>query len=59
MSDYIIEDGEGFYFWDDQDELIGPFKTEEQCEVALNAALRWKAKDHQPQIRKMKDDMGV
>ena len=59
MSDYIIEDKDGFYYWDDRDELVGPFKTEQQCEVALDATLRWEAKDHRPQIRKMKEDMGL
>ena len=58
MIEYIVEDGDGFYYWDDSDELIGPFKTEQQCEVALEAALRWEAKDHRPRIRKMRDTMG-
>jgi len=59
MNDYIVEDDKGFYYWDDNDELIGPFNTQKQCEVALSATLRWEAKDHQPQIRKMKDSMGT
>ena len=58
MSDYIVEDSEGFYYWNDQDELVGPFKTIAQCEVASEAALRWEAKDHQPEIRKMRENMG-
>jgi hypothetical protein len=59
MSDYIVVEGGKFYFWDDQDELIGPFNSLEQCEVAHTATLRWEAKDHQPRIKKMRDDMGL
>jgi hypothetical protein len=57
--DDIIEDVDGsFYHWDGNGSLVGPFKTHEQCDAALQAALRWEAKDHQPQIRKMRDTMG-
>lgn len=59
MNEYIIEDDDGFYYWNDSDDLIGPFITFEQAEVALSASLRWEAKDHQPTIHKMKDDMGL
>jgi hypothetical protein len=59
MSDYIVEDGKDFYYWNDQDEMVGPFKTLEQCEVAAEASSRWEAKDHQPRIRKMKETMGT
>lgn len=59
MSNNIVEEMGGFYYWGDNDELIGPFETEQQCEVAYCAALRWVAKDHQPKIRKMKDNMGL
>jgi hypothetical protein len=56
--DEIVEDVDGFYYWNADDELVGPFKIKEQCLVALEAALRWEAKDHQPRIRKMRDTMG-
>ena len=57
--DEIVEEPDGFYYWNDDEEYIGPFKSKEQCEVALEAALRWEAKDHQPRIRKMKENMGL
>ena len=55
----IVEDVDGFYYFNEWDELIGPFKTKQQCAVAFDATLRWEAKDHQPRIRKMKEDMGT
>jgi len=55
----IEEYNDGFYYWDDTDELIGPFKTFQQAEVALSACLKWTSKDHSRNtIRKMKDNMG-
>lgn len=59
MNDTIVEDEKGFYYFDENDDLVGPFNTWDQAEVALSAALRWEAKDHQPSIRKMKDNMGI
>ena len=55
----ILEDIDGFYYFDDNDDVVGPFNTYQQAEVALSATLRWEAKDHQHTIRKMKDDMGL
>ena len=54
----IVEDVDGFYYWDETAELVGPFNTYQQAEVALSAALRLLAKDHVPELRKMKDDLG-
>ena len=54
-----MEDKKGFYYFDEFDDLIGPFKNWQQAETAFEASLRWQAKDHQPVIRKMKDDMGI
>jgi hypothetical protein len=59
MNDYIVEEPDGFYYWDETSELIGPFKTLEQCEVALDAYLKWVAKDNRPKIKKMREDMGL
>jgi hypothetical protein len=55
----IVEDTDGFYYWDEQDNLIGPFNTFQQAEIAFSACLRWEARDHVSTIRKMKDNMGL
>jgi hypothetical protein len=52
MND-IVENDEGYFYWD-EDMLIGPFKTKEQAEVAYTAALKWSAKDHRKEARKIK-----
>ena len=59
MNEYIIEDEKGFYYIDETSNLIGPFNTWEQADIALEASLKWEAKDHQPRIRKMKENMGI
>jgi hypothetical protein len=58
MSD-IFDRHDGFYFWSEEDELIGPFEDYEQAKIAYNACLRWQAKDHKYSIRKMKIDEGL
>lgn len=58
MND-IIEDESGFYYFDEEDDTVGPFSTYKQAEIAFSASLRWEAKDHQSTIRKMKDNMGL
>ncbi len=59
MSDYIVQEGDDFYYWNDQDELVGPFKTLDQCEIAMDAASKWEAKDLRTVIKRMKEDMGL
>ena len=55
---YIIEDEGGFYYWDETDDLIGPFSTYSQAQIALNAYLQWAAKDHkQEKIHKLRDEL--
>ena len=51
----IVEDRDGFYYYDESDELIGPFKTAEQAQIALDASHRWSVREHKDDIRKMRD----
>jgi hypothetical protein len=58
VNDIFEDDGE-FFYYADNDDIVGPFPTYEQAEIASDAALRWQQKDHQTTIRKMKPDMGM
>ena len=51
----IIEDVDGFYYFNEEDDLVGPFKKLEQAQFALNAAHRWSVREHKDDIRKMRD----
>lgn len=56
----IIEDEFGFYYFDENEDVVGPFGTWNLASKAAEAALKWEAKDHQERhtIRKMRDTMG-
>jgi len=51
----IVQDTDGFYFFNEEDDLVGPFKTAEQAQIALDAAHRWSIREHKDDIRKMRD----
>ena len=51
----IIEDVDGFYYFNEEDDLIGPFDTVEQAQIALDASVRWAVREHKDDIRKMRD----
>ena len=55
MTTNIIEEEDGFYFWDDQDYLIGPFKSSTDAEKAYNASLKWQSRVHKKGLRKMRE----
>lgn len=55
----IIQDEGGFYFFDAEDDLVGPFYTYRQAEIAYDANLKWVARDNRKELKKMKDDMGM
>lgn len=53
MTDIFEEDGE-FYYYDETDDIVGPFKTIEHAEEAYQASLRWHTRDHKDSIKKMR-----
>lgn len=53
MIDIFEEDGE-FYYYDETDDIVGPFKTIEHAEEAYQASLRWHTRDHKDSIKKMR-----
>ena len=55
MND-IFEDEDGFYYWDNDDYIIGPFDTLYQAQTALAASSKWQEKEP---IKKMRDNMGL
>lgn len=57
--EYIVKENDQYYYIDEIDDIIGPFKTREQAEIAYTAYLRWMEHDHQPVIRKMRETMGT
>jgi hypothetical protein len=54
MSD-IFDRHDGFYFFTEEDELMGPFKDYEQAKLVLQETYRWYHRDHKHEFRKMKD----
>jgi hypothetical protein len=60
MSDVVYKE-ESKWFYEDEEtfETIGPFDTEEIAIKAYETSLRWYAKDHQSNIRKMRDYEGM
>lgn len=56
MND-IFELEDGFYHKTDED-MVGPFKSIEQAQIALDAYIKWLHHDHESDIRKMRDYMG-
>ena len=55
MNINIIEEEDGFYFIDEIEYIIGPFKNYNQAEIALNAHIKWLEKDNQKELPKIKD----
>ena len=55
MNINIIEEEDGFYFWDENDYLIGPFNSYETANKAYVESLRWQIRDHKKGLRKFKD----
>ena len=55
MSKYIFKFEDGFYHRTEDEDLIGPFKTEKLAQQALDAYVKWLNQDHE-EIRKMKDN---
>lgn len=55
----IIEDESGFYYFDENDDTVGPFGSWDLASKAAEAASKWEAKDNQEKhtIRKMKSSM--
>lgn len=54
MND-IIELEDGYYFYDEAQLEVGPFKTELLAQKALDAYVKWMNHDHQENsIKKMK-----
>ena len=51
----IVEEKDGFYYYNEVDELIGPFKTAEQAQIAIDASHKWFVREHKDDIRKMRD----
>jgi len=52
---YIFEEKDGFYHRTEDDDMVGPFTTFEQAQIALDAHMKWLNHDHQDSIRKMRD----
>ena len=51
----IFEAEDGFYFWDEAGFENGPYSTQEQAQIALDAYVKWMNHDHQEYgIRKMR-----
>ena len=55
----IFELEDGFYHRTEDEDMIGPFKNPKQAQIALDAYVKWLNHDHENDIRKMKDNMGV
>jgi hypothetical protein len=55
----VFEYFDGFYYFDENDDTIGPFKTAEQAQVASDASSKWSVREHKDDIRKMRRDMGT
>jgi len=55
----IFAEKDGFYYYDENDDTIGPFKTAEQAQTALDASTKWSVREHKDDIRKMRRDMGT
>jgi len=51
----IVEDVDGFYYFNEEDDLVGPFKTVEQAQISLEASHKWSVREHKDDIRKMRD----
>lgn len=54
MSDFIVHE-DGFYYYNEEDDLIGPFDTIEQAQIAHQASIKWQVREHKNDIRKMRD----
>ena len=52
----IIEEDDGFYFWDSEDNYVGPFDDPRQAEIAYNASLKWLARDNNRVLRKLRNE---
>ena len=57
--DYIVQENDQYYYIDETTDMIGPFKTREQAEIACDAYLKWLDQDHKPVLRKMRETMGT
>jgi hypothetical protein len=57
-SKYIFELEDGWYHRTEDDDIVGPFKTQSQAQIALDAYLKWLNHDHENDIHKMRDNMG-
>ena len=54
----VFEYSGGFYYYDENDDTIGPFETIEQAQIAYDASAKWTVREHKDDIRKMRRDMG-
>ena len=54
MND-IFELEDGFYHRTEDEDMVGPFKSVEQAQIALDAYVKWLNHDHENDIRKMRD----
>jgi len=51
----IFEMKDGFYHRTEDEDMVGPFKSAEQAQIALDAYCKWLNHDHENDIRKMRD----
>ena len=55
----VFEYFDGFYYYDENEDAIGPFETIEQAQIAYDASTKWAVREHKDSIRKMRRDMGT
>jgi hypothetical protein len=55
MTKDIFELEDGFYHRTEDEDMVGPFTSLEQAQIALDAYVKWINHDHENDIRKMRD----
>lgn len=52
----VFEYFDGFYFYDENDDMIGPFDDAEQAQIVCDASHKWSVREHKDNIKKMRDN---